>query len=206
MFPKLKNMIEAEQARKEQLRRETRCRKRSVEFARIYLDRGVSVNEPDKGPFMMPSWRIFEDGPRVQALLTEDDYGIPFTEDRYEKIEDVIAEGVIKYNTYTRRDLARVHGLILSPGESEEEVDENIVKPFLARATTIFHLGWMTHCRSMSYQTLAEILHLTLVCLNPEFGEPPDWDTVISKVTPDILAGKIVHELLRVAGASENTT
>ena len=56
---------------------------------------------------MMPSWGIFEDEPRVKALLTEDDCKIPFTEDRYEQIQDLIAEGVVKYNICARRDLAR---------------------------------------------------------------------------------------------------
>jgi hypothetical protein len=206
MFPKLKEMIEAEQARKEQLRREARRNRRSVEFARIYLDRGVYANEPDEGPFMMPSWAIFEDDPRVEALLTEDDCNIPFTEDRYEEIEDAIAEGVAKYNIHARRDLARIHGLFVPPLLTEEEADENIIKPFLARATTVFHMGWSSYCSCMSYKVLTEILHLALVHSNPEFREPPKWETVFLGISPDVMAGKINRELLRVAGAPESST
>ena len=203
MFPKLKGMIEAEQTRKEQLRREARRRRRSLEFARIYLDRGVSANEPDDGPFMMPSWAIFEDDPRVRALLTEDDCNIPFTEDRYEEIEDVIAKGVIEYNILARGDLARIHGLFVTPWQNEEEADENIIKPFLARATTVFH---MRDRNCMSYKTLTEILHLALVYSDPELRDPPKWSTILLGIAPDILAGKINFELLRVAGAPEDST
>ena len=155
---------------------------------------------------MMPSWAIFEDDLRVQALLTEDDCNIPFTEDRYEEIEDVIAEGVIKYNIRARQDLARIYGLIVLPWPSEEEADENIIKPFLAKATTVFHMGWSTCSDCMSYGTLTEILHLALVHSNPEFREPPKWSTVLLGITPDVLAGKINRELLRVAGAPEGST
>ena len=206
MLPKLKEMIEAEQARKEQLRREARRGRRYLEFARIYLNRGVPANEPDEGPFMMPSWAIFKDEPRLQALLTEDDCDIPFTEDRYEEIEDVIAEGVIKYNIHARRDLARIHGLFVLPWPSEEEADENVIKPFLARATTAFHASWSTYPTCLPYKTLTEILHLALVYSNPEFMEPPKWNTIFLGITPDILAGKINHELLRVAGAPAGST
>ena len=206
MFPKLQGLIEIEQGRKEKLRREARRRTRILEFSGIYLDRGVSANEPDEGPFMMPSWETFEDDPRVQALLTEDDYNVPFTEDRYEQIEDIITEGVVKYNIRTRRDLARIHGLSLVPRGGEEETDENIVKPFLARATTLFRMNWSTNCKFMSYRRLTEILHLALVYSDPQLGGPPKWNTIILGITPDILAGKIARELLRVAGAPENST
>lgn len=205
MFPKLKEMIEAEQTRKEQLAREERRRARALEFARTYLDSGVSANEPEEGPFMMPSWGIFKHDPRVQAVLAEGDYTIPFTEERYEEIEDVIAEGVIKYNIRARRDLARMHGLCLLPGENEEETDENIIKPFLERATTIFYSDWPGSYKCMSYKTISEILHLALAYSNPE-REPPEWIYLLLGFTPDILAGKIVRELLRVAGAPENYT
>jgi len=205
MLPRLKEMIKAERNRKEQLEREVRRRTRALEFAKIYLSRGIPENEPEDGPFMMPSWGIFGDDPRVQAILAEDDYTIPFTEDRYEEIGDVIAEGVIQYNIRTRRDLAQMHGLYLFPGEKEEETDENIVRPFLARATTIFYSDWPGSYKCMSYKTLSEILHLALVYMNPE-REPPEWSYLLPGFAPDILAGKIVRELLRVAGAPENST
>ena len=207
MFPALKEMIETEQTRKRQLERKARLRERTLEFARIYLSTGVSDNEPEEGePFMMPSWAIFEDDPRVKALLTEDDCRIPFTEDRYEQIEDLIAEGVIKYNIHARRDLARMYGLFLPYGENEEEADENIIKPFLARATTAFHMDCKSAPRCLSYQTITEIFHLAMVYLEPAAGNPPTWRAALRGVTPDILAGKIIRELLRVAGAPENST
>ena len=211
MFPKLKEMIEAEQTRKQRLSRAASLRRRSIEFAKIYLARGVSENEPDEGPFMMPSWAIFENDPRVWALLTEDDCNIPFTEDRYEEIKDVIAEGVIKYNIQTRRDLARIHGLVVLPWSNEEEADENIIKPFLAKATTVFHTNWSNHApctsyKTISYKTLYEVFHLALVYWDPEFMEPPKWSTLLPEITPDIFAGKINRELLRVAGAPESST
>ena len=199
-------MIETEQTRKAQARRKARLRQRSLEFARIYIDKGVSANEPDAGPFMMPSYGIFEDDPQVRALIMEDDCSIPFTEERYERIEGVIAEGVVKYNIHARRDLARIHGLFLLSGQSEEETDENVVKPFLARATTVFHMDYQTAPECVSYETLTEMLHLALVYWEPRIGEPPKWGNIIPKITPDVLAGKITRELLRVAGAPENST
>ena len=206
MFPKLKEMIETEQARKEQARRKERLRERTLEFAKIYLSRGVSDNEPEDGPFMMPSWGIFEDDPRVKALLTESDCKIPFTEDRYEQIEDLIAEGVIKYNIRARRDLARMHGLFPLHRVSEEEADESVVKPFLAQATTVFHIDFPDAPKCLSYETITEIFHLSLVFWEPAIGNPPKWSTVLLGITPDVLAGKITRELLRVAGAPENST
>ena len=206
MFPKLKEMIETEQARKAQVRRKARLRERTLEFARIYLSRGIYANEPEEGPFMMPSWGIFEDDPRVKALLTEDDCKVTFTEDRYEQVEDLIAEGVIKYNICTRRDLARMHGLFLLHAESEEEADENIIKPFLARATTVFHMDCAAAPKCMSYKTFTEISHLALVYWDPEVGDPPKWSTILLGITSDVLAGKIIRELLRIAGAPENST
>ena len=209
MFPKLKEMIEIEGARKAQLERKERRRKRDLEFAKIYLGSGVPANQPDEEPFMMPSWGLFKDDPQVQALLAEDDYNIPFTWDRYEGIEDVIAEGVIKYNIRARRDLAIIHGFFPPPGGSEEEVDENVIKPFLARATTVFHLrGEMGGTyRCISYKTLVEIIHLTIVYSNPEFMEPQRWrDALVMSIMPDALAGKIARELLRVVGAPEDST
>ena len=206
MFPKLKEMIETEQARKEEARRKARLRERTLEFARIYLSRGVPENEPEDGPFMMPSWGIFEDDPRVKALLTEGDCKIPFTEDRYEQIEDLIAEGVTKYNICTRRDLARMHGLFLFYLEGHEDADERIIQPFLARATTVFHMECGAAPKCLSYQTITEILHLSLVYCEPAAGEPPKWSSLLLGLTPDILAGKITRELLRVAGAPENST
>ena len=206
MLPKLKVMIGAERARKEQIRREERRRNRSLEFARIYLGRGVPANQPEDGPFTMPSWGEFEDDPQVRALLAEDDYTIPFTEDRYGEIEDMIAKAVIKFNIRVRRDLAQMHGLSLPPGESEEEADENIVKPFLDKATTVFHISWSAGCKCMPYKKLSEIVHLSFVSLAPERGPPPNWSTVLLGIEPDIMAGKIACELLRAAGASENST
>lgn len=206
MFPRLKEMIEAEQARKERIRKKARLRERTLEFARIYLSRGVYANEPEEGPFMMPSWGIFEDDPKVKALLTEDDCKIPFTGDRYELIEDLIAEGVIKYNIRARRDLARMHGLFLLHWESEEEADENIIKPFLARATTVFHMDCGAAPKSMSYQTFTEISHLALAYWDPTIGDPPKWSTLLLGVTADVLAGRITRELLGIAGAPENST
>ena len=206
MFPKLKGMIEAERARKEQARRKARLRERTLEFARIYRSRGVPENEPEDGPFMMPSWGIFEDNPRVKALLAEDNCKVPFTEDRYEQIEDLIAEGVVKYNIRARRDLARLHGLFLFHWESEEDVDEKVIKPFLARATTVFHMECEIAPPCLSYQTITEILHLSLVYSEPAIGEPPKWSSLLLGLSPDILAGKITRELLRVAGAPETST
>jgi hypothetical protein len=206
MFPKLKDMIEREQIRKEEVKRKARLRERTLEFARIYQSDGVSANEPEEGPFMMPSWGIFEDDPRVKALLTEDDCTIPFTRDRYEQIEGLIAEGVIKYNIRARRDLARMHGFLLPHGENEEAIDENVVKPFLARATTVFHMESGDAPRCLSYQTITEIFHLALVYWEPAVGDPPKWSIVLLGITPDILAGKITRELLQVAGAPENST
>ena len=209
MFPKLKEMIEVERARKAQIERKERRRERDLEFASIYLDRGVSENDPGEGPFMMPSWELFKDDPQVQALLAEDDYNIPFTRDRYRGIEDVIAEGVAKYNVRARRDLALIHGFFPPPGGSEEEVDEDVIKPFLARATTVFHLrGEMGGTyRCISYKTLSEILHLQLVYSNPEFVGLPKWrDILVLAILPDALAGKIARELLRVVGAPEDST
>lgn len=159
---------------------------------------------------MMPSYGIFEDDPRVQALLTEDDCRIPFTEDRYEQIEDLIAERVIKYNIRTRCDLARMHGLfvpgVVLGGQDEGDADENIIKPFLARATTVFHLDSQAAPKCLSYKTLTEIFHLSLVYWMPEIGSPPTWNIVVLRVTPGVLVGKITRELLRVAGAPENST
>ena len=206
MFPKLKEMIEKEQARKEEARRKARLRERTLEFARIYRSRGVPENEPEDGPFMMPSWGIFEDDPRVKAILAEDDCKIPFTEDRYERIEDLIAKGVVQYNIRARRDLARMHGLFLFYWENQEDVDERIVKPFLARATTVFHMECEDAPRCLSYETITEIFHLSLVFWEPAIGDPPKWSTVLLTITPDILAGKITRELLRVAGAPEDST
>ena len=206
MLPKLKEMIEEERVRKAEVNRKARLRDRTLEFARLYLSRGVPESEPEEGPFMMPSWGIFEDNQRINAILEEDDYNIPFTEDRYEQIEDVIAEGVIKYNIRARRDLARLHGLFLLPVENEEEADENIIKPFLARATTVFRLDCPIAPRCFSYQTLSEIFHLATVYRDPEAGAPPKWNAAVSGVTPDILAGRITRELLRVAGAPEDST
>jgi len=206
MLPRLIEMIETEQARKDQARRKARLRERTLEFARIYLSRGVNENEPEDGPFMMPSWGIFEDDPRVKALLMEGECMVPFTEDRYEQIEDLIAEGVIKYNIRARRDLARMHGLFLFHLESEENADENIVKPFLTRATTVFHMECAAAPKYLSYQTITEILHLSLVYWEPAIGDPPKWSNILLSITPDVLAGKITRELLRVAGAPENST
>ena len=206
MFPKLKGMIETERARKEQIRRKARYRERTLEFVRIYLSRGVQANEPEEGPFMMPSWGVFEDHPRVKALLTEDDCKIPFTEGRYEQIEDLIARGVAKYNIRARQDFARMHDLSLPPWESEEEADENIVKPFLARATTVFHIDCPTAPKCLPYKTIAELLHLVIVCWEPTIGDPPKLSKILPKVTPDVLAGKITRELLRVAGAPDGST
>lgn len=209
MFPKLKEMIETERAQKAQLERKERRRERDFEFAKIYLDRGVPANEPSEGPFMMPSWGVFKDDPQVQALLAEDDYNIPFTRNRYKEIEDVIAEVAVKYNIHARRDLALIHGFFPPPGGSEEEVDENVIKPFLARATTVFHLrGEMGGTyRCMSYKTLSEILHLGIVYSNPELLEPPRWrDILVPSIVPDALAGKIARELLRVIGAPVDST
>jgi len=206
MFPKLKEMIETEQARKEQARRKARLRERTLEFARIYLSRGVRENEPEDGPFMMPSWGIFEGDPRVKVLLEEDDCKIPFTEDRYEQIEDVVAEGVVEYNIRARRDLARIHGLFLLYWEGQEDTDEKIIQPFLARATTVFHMECGAAPKCLSYQTITEILHLSLVYSEPAVVEPPKWSSLLLGLTPDILAGKITRELLQVAGAPENST
>ena len=199
-------MIDTERARKERINRKARFRERTLEFAKIYLSRGVYANEPEEGPFMMPSWGIFEDDPQVKALLTEDDCKIPFTGDRYEQIEDLISEGVINYNIRARRDLARMHGLFLLHWESEADADENIIKPFLARATTVFHMACRAAPKCISYQTFSEISHLALVHWNPAVGDPPKWSTVVLGVTPDVLAGRITRELLRVAGAPENST
>jgi len=206
MFPKLKEMIEMEQARKEQARRKARLRERTLEFARIYRSRGVPENEPEDGPFMMPSWGIFEDDPRVKALLEEDDCKIPFTEDRYERIEDLIAEGAARYNIRARRDLARMHGVSLFFWGSQQDVDEKIIQPFLARATTVFHMECEAAPGCLSYQTITEILHLSLVYWEPAIGEPPKWSSLLLGLTPDILAGKITRELLRIVGAQEDST
>jgi len=206
MFPKLKEMIETEQVQKEQARRKARFRERNLEFARIYLSRGVSANEPEEGPFMMPSYGIFEDDPQVQALLTEDDCKVPFTEDRYERIEDLIAEGVIKYNVRARRDLARMHGFFVLGGQDEGDADEQVIKPFLARATTVFHLDSPPAPKCLSYKILTEIFHLATVYWMPEIGVPPTWNIAILGVTPAVLAGKITRELLRVVGAPESST
>lgn len=205
MFPVLKEMIEAEQARKEEVERKARLRERHLEFAKIYISTGIPANEPEDGPFMMPSYGIFKNEPRVRALLTEDDCRIPFTEDRFEQIEDLIAEGVIKYNIHTRRDLAQMHGLHLH-GEDEEEADEYIIKPFLAKATTVFHFDCADAPSSLSYQSLTEIFHLSLWYWMPEVGDPPPWRIISLDITPDILAGEITRELLRVAGVPENST
>ena len=205
MFPKLKGMIETEQVRREQLRREARLRQRSLEFAWIYLARGVSGNKPE-GPFMMPSWGIFEDDPRVKALLTEDDCGIPFTQDRYKQIEDVIAEGMIKYNIRARRDLAQMHGVTLPHGGNQQDEDEDFVKPFLARATTVFHVECGAAPKCLSYKMIAEILHIALEEWEPAEGDPPKWDAIVLGIKPDVLAGKITRELLRVAGAPDSST
>lgn len=206
MLPKLKEMIEAEQAGKEEVARKERFHQRYLEFAKIYISVGLPANEPEEGPFMMPSYGIFKDDPRVQALLTEDGCRIPFTEERYEKIEDLIAEEATKYNIYTRRDLARMHGLYLFMGKDEEESDKYIIKPFLERATTVFHLNCPAAPTFVPYQDLTEIFHLPLYCWPPEAGDPPSWRTLSSLVMPDILAGKIVRELLRVIGAPEGVT
>ena len=109
---------------------------------------------------MMPSYGIFQNGHRLQALLTEDDCRIPFTEDGYEQIEGLTAEGVIKYNIRARRDLAEMHGLFVYR-ETEKEADEHIIKPFLARATTAFHLDSASHS-SILHRALTEILHSSL--------------------------------------------
>ncbi|KAF9781569.1 hypothetical protein BJ322DRAFT_1076985 [Thelephora terrestris] len=206
MLPRLKVMIEAEQARKEEIKRKERLHQRYLEFAKIYISRGVHENEPEEGPFMMPSYGIFKNDPRVQALLMEDDCRVPFTEERYEPIEDLIAEGAIRYNICARQDLARMHGLYVLHRGDEEETDEFIIKPFLARATTVFHLNSSAAPSCLSYQTLTEIFHLSLVYWMPEVGDPPPWRAVTLDITPDILAGKITRELLRVAGASEVST
>ena len=199
-------MIEAEKTRKVEVKRKARLRERTLEFARIYLSRGVPANEPEEGPFMMPSWGIFKDEPRVKALLTEDDCKIPFTEDRYEQIQDLIAEGVVKYNICARRDLARLHWLLFLDWENEEEADENAIKPFLARATTVFHVNYAAAPKCLSYKTITEIFHLALVYWEPAIGDPPKWRNVLALIQPDILAGKITRELLRVAGAPEDST
>jgi hypothetical protein len=205
MFPVLKEMIEAEQARKKEVERKERLHERYLEFARIYISKGIPANEPEDGPFMMPSYEIFKNEPRVQALLTEDDSRIPFTEDRYEQIEPLIADGVIRYNIQTRRDLAQIHGLYL-PGENEEEVDEYIVQPFLARATTIFHFDCPTAPGCLSYKSLTDIFHLSLWYWTPEIGDPAPWRIIALDITPDFLAGKIARELLLVAGIAETST
>lgn len=203
-------MIETERARMEQVNRRARLRDRTFEFARIYLARGFPANEPTEteGPFSMPSWVDFEDNPQVKALLTEDDSNIPFTEDRYEQIEDLIAEGVIRYNIRARRDLAQMHGLVLPHWESEEDADENIVKPFLAKATTVFHIH--VDCAAtpgcLSYKMITEILNLSQMSQDPAAGGQPKWSTILRGITPDVLAGKIVRELLTVVGAPENST
>jgi len=113
---------------------------------------------------------------------------------------------VVKYNIRTRRDLARTHGLFLLHWASEEEADENIIKPFLARATTVFHMEYPDAPKCLSYQTITEIFHLSLVYWEPTIGDPPKWSSVLLGITPDVLAGKITLELLRVAGAPENST
>ena len=206
MFPKLKGMIEVEQARKAEIERKQRFHKRWVEFAKVYISTGIPDNEPEDGPFMMPSYGMFKDEPRIQALLTENGSRIPFTEDRYEQIQDIVTEGAIKYNICTRRDLAQMHGLYLLRGDDEEEVDERIVKPFLAKATTIFHLDSPAAPSCLSYQSITEIFHLSLWYWEPEIGDPPPWRAVSLDITPDILGGKVARELLEVAGAPENTT
>jgi hypothetical protein len=203
MFPVLRAMIEAEQARKEEAERKARLRERHLEFAKIYISEGIPANEPEDGPFMMPSYGMFKDEPRVQALLTEDDCRIPFTEDRFEQVEDLIAEGAIKYNIHARQDLARIHGLHFH-GENEEETDEYIIKPFLAKATTVFRFD--CEASLLSYQYLTEIFHLSLWNWEPRTGDPPPWRLIASDITPDVLAGEITRELLRVAGAPENST
>lgn len=199
-------MIEAERARKEEVRRKDRYRERTLEFIRIYLSRGVQANESEKEPFMMPSWEVFEDHPRVKALLAEDDYKIPFTEDRYEQIEDLIAQGAMKYNIRARQDFARMHDLSFPPWDSEEEADEKIVKPFLAKATTVFHIDCATAPKCLPFKTVAELLHLVVTCWDPAIGDPPKLSTILLKVMPDLLAGRITRELLRVAGAPEDST
>lgn len=205
MFPLLKEMIEGERTRKAEIERKERLHERHLEFAKTYISKGIPANEPEDGPFMMPSYGIFENEPRVQALLMQDDCTIPFTEDRYEQIEDLVAEGVIEYNIHTRRDLARMHGLHLH-GENEEEADEYIIKPFLTKATTIFHFDCTAAPSCLSYQALTEIFHLSLWYWLPEIGDPPPWRAIISDITPDVLAGKITRELLRVAGAPGNSS
>ena len=206
MLPKLKGMIEAEQARKEEIERKERLHQRFLEFARIYMSRGVPESVPEEEPFMVPSYGIFKSDLRVLALLMEDDCRIPFTEERYDQIEDLIAKGAIKYNIHARQDLARMHGLYVFITGDEEETDEHIIKPFLARASTVFHLDCSAAPSCMSYRTLTEIFHLSFVCWVPEIGDPPPWRVFIQDITPDILAGKITRELLRVAGVSETST
>lgn len=205
MFPVLKEIIEEERARKEEVERKERLRERCLEFAKIYTSKGIPANELEDKPFMMPSYGIFKNEPRVQALLTEDDCRIPLTEDRYEQIEDVIAEGVTSYNIHTRRDLARMHGLHLH-GENEEEADECIIKPFLARATTVFYFDFAASPCCLSYQDLTEILHLLLWYWAPENGDLPPWSVIALDIKPDILTGNITRELLQVAGLPENST
>lgn len=206
MFPELNETIEAKKTRKGRVGKKTRLRERTLEFARIYLYKGVSENEPEEGPFTMPSWGLFEDDPQVRALLTEDDCKIPFTEDRYEQVGDLIAKRVITYNIRARQDLARMHGLVLQHGENEEEADENIIQPFLARATTVFHFDLEAVPNCLSYQAFSEISYLGLVRSDPTTGHPQKWTTTLPMLTPDVLAGKIARELLRVAGAPENST
>ena len=206
MFPALKEMIEAERARKEEVERKERLRQRHLEFAKIYISKGVPANQPADGPFMMPSYGLFKNEPQVQTLLTEDECRIPFTEDRFEQIEDLIAEGMTKYNIHARRDLARMHGLYVHHGENLGEADEHIIKPFLARATTVFHFDCGAAPSCLSYQSLAEIFYLALWCWTPEIGDPPPWRVITLDITPDVLAGKITSELLWVAGAPRNST
>ena len=206
IFPKLKEMIDAERARNEEIERRERFRQRNLEFAKIYITTGVSASEPEDGPFMMPSYAIFKDNPRVHALLTENDCRIPFTEDRFEEIEDLIVDGAVKYNIRARRDLARMHGLFLLQGSNEEEADEYIIQPFLSKATTVFHLDSPAAPSCVSYQTITEILHLSLCYWMPEIGDPPPWSISSRAISPDVLAGKITRELLRVIGAPDNST
>jgi hypothetical protein len=206
IFPKLKEMIDAERVRKEEVERMERFRQRNLEFAKIYISTGVSASEPEDGPFMMPSYGIFKENPRVHALLTENDCRIPFTEDRFEEIEDLIVDGAVWYNIRTRRDLARMHGLFLLQGDNEEEADEFIIQPFLSRATTVFHLDSPAAPSCLSYHTITEILHLSLCYWMPEIGDPPPWSITSLAISPDILAGKITRELLRIVGAPDNST
>lgn len=206
MLPVLKGIIDGERARKEEVERKGRLHERYLEFAKIYISKGIPANEPEDGPFMMPSYEIFKNEPQVQTLLTEDNCRIPFTEDRYEQIQDLIAEGVVKYNIHTRRDLARMHGLYLLYGVNEEEADEYIIKPFLTRATTVFRFDCSAVPSCLSYQALTEIFHLSLWYWMPQIGDPPPWRVLALDITPDVLAGNITRELLRVAGIPGNST